>query len=210
MLRQVILARSVPRFVVCSRQKHVSKQEHSLQHDLLQHLPNLLGGPGKVEISQADRDNYFPRIGNRDIVGVGVNNRPNYGDRFDFPYPAVRWGENTPALLKLREKERGDWKKLSVDEVKQLYRASFRQTFSEFTAPTGEWKFILAFCFGAGSLALWCWFLIKRFVHPALPHTFSDEFRFQMLKKYIDMDVAPVRGLTSQWDYERMKWKWEK
>jgi len=211
MLRQVILARALTRVCfVPSRQKARKPQPHSLQHDLLQHLPNMEGGPGEVKISQADRDEHFPRIGNRDIVGVGVNNRPNYGDRFDFPYPAVRWGENTPTLLKLREKERGDWKKLSADEVKQLYRASYRQTFAEFKAPTGEWKFVLAFFFSTCSLALGVWFLVKRFVHPPLPSTFSDEFRYGMLKRYIDMDVAPVRGLTSQWDYERMKWKWEK
>jgi len=213
MLRQVTLARSVPRLIVFSRQSHAPpigttpRDPHYSDHMT---LPNLVGGPGKFEISPADREKHFPKIGNRDVVGCGVNNRPNYGDRFDWPYPAVRWGENTAALAKLREKERGDWKKLSVEEVRQLYRASFRQTFAEFTAKTGEWKFVIAFCLFAGSLAMWTWFFIKRYVHPPLPHTFSDEYRYGMLKKYIDMDVAPVRGLTSQWDYERMKWKWEK
>jgi len=204
MWRQVALAPVLPRLGLMASSRTLSAHAHA------ETLPNIVGGPGKYDPTPDQRDNYFPRIGNRDIVGHGINNRPNYFDQFSFPYPAVRWGENTSDLMKLREKERGDWKKLTVDEAKQLYRASFRQTFTEFNAPTGEWKFVLAFCFGAFSAALWVWFAIKRYVHPPLPSTFSDEFRYQMLKKYIDMDVAPVRGLTSQWDYERMKWKWEK
>ena len=49
----------------------------------------------------------------------------------------------------LREKEKGDWKKLTVEEKKTLYRASFCQTFAEMEAPTGDWKFWLA-CVFAG------------------------------------------------------------
>jgi len=203
MWQQVAVARILPQ--LCRNSSRALGH-----HAHTETLPNIVGGPGKYEPTQAERDHFFPRIGNRDIVGVGVNNRPTYVDRFDYPFPAVRWGENTAAFLPLREKERGDWKKLSVDEFKQLYRGSFRQTFPEFTAKTGEWKFVIAFVLGACSLSLWVWFGLKAFVHPPLPSTFSEEHRYQMLKKYIDMDVAPVRGLTSQWDYERMKWKWEK
>jgi cytochrome c oxidase subunit 4 len=50
----------------------------------------------------------------------------------------------------LREKEKGDWKKLSVQEKKALYRATFCQTFSEMKHPTGEFKMY----FGAGLLAI--------------------------------------------------------
>jgi len=204
MWRQVARCALVPRVALVNPARSLSHHGH---HET---LPNIVGGPGKYELTQEQSDHFYPRIGNRDIVGSGINNRPNYADLFNFPYPAVRWGENTADVMRLRDKERGDWKKLSVDEAKQLYRASFRQTFAEFNAPTGEWKFIIAFTLGAMSLSLWIWWSIKKFCHPQLPHTFSDEYRYQMLKKYIDMDVAPVRGLTSQWDYERMKWKWEK
>lgn len=45
----------------------------------------------------------------------------------------------------LREKEKGDWKKLSIDEKKALYRHSFCQTFAEFQAPDPEWKAVLGY-----------------------------------------------------------------
>lgn len=54
----------------------------------------------------------------------------------------------------LKEKEKGDWKRLSIEEKKALYRASFCQTFSEFKAPTGEWKMAIGGVLIAVSLAL--------------------------------------------------------
>jgi hypothetical protein len=33
-----------------------------------------------------------------------------------------RFREDTPEILKVKEKEKGDWKKLSIDEKKLLYR----------------------------------------------------------------------------------------
>lgn len=56
---------------------------------------------------------------------------------------------------KLREKEKGDWRKLTKQEKKTLYRASFRQTFAEFKAPNGEWKLCIAGAVTALGLALW-------------------------------------------------------
>ncbi len=37
-------------------------------------------------------------IGNRDIVGYGMNGQPNYIDRVDFPLPAIRYKEATPDI----------------------------------------------------------------------------------------------------------------
>lgn len=44
----------------------------------------------------------------------------------------------------LREKELGDWKNLSVEDKKLLYRYSYRQTLAEFEAPNGYWKVTVA------------------------------------------------------------------
>lgn len=61
----------------------------------------------------------------------------------------------------LKEKEKGDWKKLTVEEKKALYRASFCQTFAEMKAPTGEWKSVLGFALVGISVALWSFILLK-------------------------------------------------
>ena len=59
------------------------------------------------------------------------------------------------ALQALREKEKSDWKKLSVQEKKALYRASFCQTFAEMKYPSGEWKFHLGMILIVSSLAIY-------------------------------------------------------
>ena len=59
---------------------------------------------------------YF--AGNRDIVGWGFNGSHSYVDKEEYPCPAVRFRENTPDVMSLREKEKGDWKNLTLEEKK--------------------------------------------------------------------------------------------
>lgn len=108
----------------------------------------------------ADRVRMYPRIGNREIVGYGMKGKAEYFDTVIFPCPSIRCEGDTPEIAELRKKEKGDWKQLTVEEKKRCkltwilfvrsivsdlvsylgYRASFCQTFKEFTAPTGIWK----------------------------------------------------------------------
>ena len=37
----------------------------------------------------------------------------------DSPFPAIRFGKNTPEIMALREKEKGDWHNLTLEEKKQ-------------------------------------------------------------------------------------------
>merc|ERR1712121_174637 len=115
------------------------------------------------------------KIGNREVVGFGYNGDNNYVDRIDFPMPAIRFKENTPDIQALHEKAKGDWKKLSMEEKKALYRASFAQTFSEMKAPTGEWKSIVSCVFFVASLAVWVYMGMKSFVYYPMPETFDPE-----------------------------------
>ena len=59
-----------------------------------------------------------PRVGKREVVGFGSNGQPQYFDSGSMPLPSVRWGEDTAEVAKLREKARGDWGALSVEEKK--------------------------------------------------------------------------------------------
>uniref|UniRef100_A0A6P7FNJ9 Cytochrome c oxidase subunit 4 n=1 Tax=Diabrotica virgifera virgifera TaxID=50390 RepID=A0A6P7FNJ9_DIAVI len=146
-------------------------------------------------------------IGKREIVGFGYNGEPNYADRADFPMPAIRWREPSADTNALREKEKGDWKNLSMEEKKALYRASFCQTFAEFKAPTGEWKSVVGLGLVLVSGAFWIFYFFKGFVYSPLPITFDKEHREAQLRRMIDLQVNPVQGLASKWDYEKDDWK---
>jgi cytochrome c oxidase subunit 4 len=147
------------------------------------------------------------KIGNRDIVGYGWNGQPCYADRVDYPMPAIRFKENTPDIVALREKEKGDWKKMSVAEKKALYRASFCQTFSEMKYPTGEWKMHLGIALIFFSLSVYCSLLMSLFVYTDNPITLDEEHQKAQLKRMLDLEINPIHGISSQWDYENKKWK---
>uniref|UniRef100_A0A1B6GJI5 Cytochrome c oxidase subunit 4 n=1 Tax=Cuerna arida TaxID=1464854 RepID=A0A1B6GJI5_9HEMI len=147
-------------------------------------------------------------IGCREVVGFGRNGSLQYVDRRDFPFPSIRFLAENPYLQALREKEKGDWNSLSIDEKKCLYRASFCQTFSEMSAPKGEWKCIVGWTLIWLSSAIWLAMYIKKFVLlPDLPPTFELERRQAQLQRMIDIGNNPVQGIASKWDYEKKDWK---
>lgn len=111
--------------------------------------------PKSAQLGSIATMHSLEKIGSREVVGHGWNGQASYVDRVDYPMPAVRFRENTPEIKALREKEKADWKKLSVEEKKALYRASFCQTFSEMKAPSGEWKKHLGITFIMISLGIW-------------------------------------------------------
>ncbi|XP_046740044.1 cytochrome c oxidase subunit 4 isoform 1, mitochondrial-like [Diprion similis] len=141
---------------------------------------------------------YKEKIGNREVVCYGVNGDPNYIDRVDYPMPAIRFREPTADIQALREKERGDWKKLSIDEKKALYRASFCQTFAEINAPTGEWKSIVGWALFGSSLALWMFMYLRKYVYPPLPITLDEEHQLGQLERIKKLDMNPIDGINSR------------
>lgn len=147
------------------------------------------------------------KIGKREIVGHGWNGTACYADRTDYPMPAVRFREDTPEICALREKEKGDWKKLSLEEKKALYRASFCQTFSEMKAGDGQWKMHVGMVCLFASAAIFVALLMNIYVYDEMPVTFDEEHQKAQLKRMIALEVNPVTGLTSKWDYENNRWK---
>lgn len=137
-------------------------------------------------------------IGNRDVVGPGHNGTLSYIDRMDYPMPAVRFRANTPDVLALREKEKGDWKKLTIEEKKALYRASYCETFAEMNAPTGDWKFCLAISLIISSAAVWYYMFCRLYVYPPLPESFSEESRLAQLDRMLALEINPITGISSK------------
>jgi len=161
----------------------------------------------EVQLSQQLKDQYYPKLGNRDIVAYGWNGYPSYIDRSEFPCPPVRFRENSKEIEALRVKEKGDWKTLSLADKKALYRASFRQTFAEFQAPTGEWKFVVGGILIGFSVTGLMFTLIKHYVLPPLPDTITQEWQEKQVEYMIRQRQGAVEGVASHWDYEKGDWK---
>lgn len=148
----------------------------------------------------------YPKIGNRDIVGPSFSVHYDYHDTPDIPMPSVRWGANTPEVLALRKKEQGDWAALSLEDKKKLYRASFRQTFAEMNAPTGDWKRIASFiCY---TLALSTFIFVYNVTYYGTPAaTLTKEKQQEMVATMLAHNVGPIAGLSSKYDFDKNEWK---
>eukprot|EP00088_Acartia_fossae_P051765 TRINITY_DN581_c0_g2_i3.p1 TRINITY_DN581_c0_g2~~TRINITY_DN581_c0_g2_i3.p1 ORF type:complete len:185 (-),score=73.96 TRINITY_DN581_c0_g2_i3:316-870(-) len=147
-------------------------------------------------------------IGKREIVGFGNNGEINYVDSVMSPFPAIRFKEDVGEVAALRTKEQGDWKKMTKEEKKALYRASFCQTLTELEAPTGEWKSVTGLVLLGLSLGLWGYLWVKWVVYGDMPDTITnDEKRKAQIERMIALRVNPVEGFASKYDYEKGKWK---
>ncbi|XP_044745686.1 cytochrome c oxidase subunit 4 isoform 1, mitochondrial-like [Coccinella septempunctata] len=148
------------------------------------------------------------RVGNREVVGYGWNGEPNYGDRSLFPFPSIRYKEPTQEILALREREKGNWKLLSKEDKKALYRASFCQTFAEFSTPRpGGFCEVIGWTLMWLSVGLWISIGIQYYVNPELPDSFTPTRKRAQMRRQILLQVDPVFGMASNWDYEKMDWK---
>ncbi|KAK2177622.1 hypothetical protein NP493_589g02013 [Ridgeia piscesae] len=159
------------------------------------------------DLTIQEREQIYPKLGNRDIVGYGFNGNPVYIDREEWPAPAVRFRENTAEVQALRAKEQGDWKALTLEEKKGLYRASFRQTYAEMTAPTGEWKTVIAGLLLGLSFTGWVLIWMKTCVYPPMPRTITKEWQVAQAERMVKQRQGAVLGISSQWDYEKNEWK---
>jgi len=160
------------------------------------------------------REYTHPGIGDREIVGWGNCGKEVYFDRLDFPYPAIRWkSPKAPGVPALRKKEMGDWKKLTLEEKKGLYRASFCQTLVEYRAnpnnKAGIWKYWIGTTLLGLAVWLWMFFWVKIYVYNPLPKSFSLEGRIARQRWHIATRKDPVQGISSHWDYEKDQWKEE-
>ncbi|UXI19170.1 slowmo protein [Sarcoptes scabiei] len=146
-------------------------------------------------------------IGKRDVVGYGFNGSYTYYDTTDMPYPAIRFREETEEITRLREKEKNDWKQLTLEEKKKLYRHSFCLTLSEIEAPTGEWKYQLSIIFFLVGIALYYFSFARRHFFAPLPKSMTPEGKQETRDMEILYKSNPIFGLASKFDYEKGDWK---
>ncbi|KAK4881825.1 hypothetical protein RN001_005144 [Aquatica leii] len=124
-------------------------------------------------------------IGNREVVGWGCNGIPAYMDRPDFPFPSIRWKESTPEFMALRDKERGDWKLMTLQDKKNLYRCNFCQTITEMNAPNGEWKYVV----GGGLYVVACGIWLFIMMHLFDDNEFEEVVEIPNLETNRDFDI---------------------
>jgi len=145
----------------------------------------------------------------RPQVGYGITSEKAYFDFGDIPMPSVRFKrEDEPGIQSLRKKELGDWKNLTIADKKELYRASFCQTFAEFEISDGEWKSIIGWVFFWVGTGTWFWLLLYWLINRGhkRPSLYLEP-RQRQLERLIAMKHNPIRGISSQWDYEKEDWK---
>ncbi|CAI4222215.1 unnamed protein product [Auanema sp. JU1783] len=143
----------------------------------------------------------------RELVGFGATGDNVYQDRLDYWYPAIRFRKEDDVSRPLRQKEQGDWKNLSLEDKKTLYRYSFRQTLAEFEAPNGYWKAATGIIFGVLSLATLYTTFLKKTVYPELPPTFQDEYKQAQVERMLVLEKGQFLGPAKHYDYENNKWK---
>merc|ERR1712018_901547 len=148
-------------------------------------------------------------IGKREIVGFGYNGEESYLDDVAYPFPSIRFKEDTPRILQLKEKEKGDWKKMTLEEKKELYRASFCQTLVEVKAPTGDWKGIMGLSMAIIAMGMWAYVWMAKYVYGPLPSSMTDpEHQKGQIQMMINMGVGRADGgFASHYDYENNRWK---
>lgn len=149
----------------------------------------------------------YPQVGKREWVGHGRGGMPNYFDCLSFPYPAIRFREWDSAYEALRQKEKGDWKNLSLEEKKQIYRNSFRYTLAEVQAPTGRWKLSLGYALLILSLGSVTLLTFRKLFMPEFPKSFDEEWLLRSMYKQVMIGFNPVQGVGSKFDYENNRWK---
>ena len=147
------------------------------------------------------------KIGHREIVGPSSSGLDIYYDRVDIPCPPIRWKPPSDEFNSLMQKEKGDWKSLSVEDKRRLYRLNYRQTFAEMEAPTAEGRRIFGTALLLLSIPITMYALMKLSFFPPMPESMSDKGKKQMVRWYIDSRAEPLDGVASKWDYEKGQWK---
>lgn len=154
------------------------------------------------------RPSYKYSIGNREIVGPSWTARDQYYDHIESPLPPITFREATAEVLALREKEKGDWKNMTIEEKKTLYRHNFCQTVAEMEAPRYEGRRIFGEFLKYCMIPLSIYAIIRVTLFPPLPETLSDQGKKNLVRFYIDSRAEPQEGgVSSYWDYEKNQWK---
>uniref|UniRef100_A0A8C5AQR7 Cytochrome c oxidase subunit 4 n=1 Tax=Gadus morhua TaxID=8049 RepID=A0A8C5AQR7_GADMO len=124
--------------------------------------------------------------------------------RLDTPLSDVPYVRDlTNEQRALKEKEKGDWGKLTKEEKLALYRLAHKQSYCEMRQGSSEWKTVLGQWVDLSLMTLF----FPPSVFGEVPHTLSPEWIEKQTQRMIDMQVNPIQGFSVYWDYEKKQWK---
>ncbi|KAL3121058.1 hypothetical protein niasHT_005318 [Heterodera trifolii] len=146
----------------------------------------------------------------REVVGPTFHGDEFYQDRLDRWYPSIRFRKNDEVITPIRHKELGDWKKLSIEEKKLIYRYSFRQTLAEFEALTPYGYLTVTLFFSLLGLTILYTSFVRTYVtkfNDRLPDTFDAEYKESQAERRVVLERGNPYGPAYYYDYEKNRWK---
>ncbi|OAF69289.1 hypothetical protein A3Q56_02920 [Intoshia linei] len=160
------------------------------------------------DLPRDKRDYGYPKLGNRDIVGFGAGGAGEYFDNIAVPMPGIRFRPNTADFYALRQLELGDWRDLTIDQKKQLYRKNFRYTYAEFQ---NRQNHRMPFFFGCTLIfmtaGLFYYVSLLNYIKINRPYTLQPEYKEKMVEYWIRQMQGLSHGIASYWDYDKNEWK---
>lgn len=116
-----------------------------------------------------------------------------YLDSTDRPYPSLRFRPDDDIIKPIREKELGDWKKMTLEEKKLLYRYSFKRTRAELVGWNIYWKITWAYIFTALSIAFLFMALLNHYgkliFYAILRRNICNSFQFVSLSYCLHCNI---------------------
>lgn len=143
----------------------------------------------------------------KEIADPNIN--PEYHESCLNLFPMKsRLNFTTPQLKALKNKEMGDWKKLSEDEVLQLYRGTFRYSIAEIFQSTDGWKTVFGATLWLLALSLFMHWVVHIYCLPPYHDGLTNPETIQkIVKRHLQEHQGAISGVSSRWDYENNRWK---
>lgn len=139
------------------------------------------------------------------------NRNFDFNETAKMPFPAApRMAENDSELNAIREKSKTQhWSTMSHDEIHKLYDGHFKLKHHHYYVRTDKWRFYLSMAIIAVASGLIAYRLIVLSLHGVHHAEYLNDPKFleEFVKRGLQNNDGPIRGISSKWNYETKTWK---